>query len=97
MSIFKRIQQSEVMMTYLQETELLDVVIPTVYLRIINDRNEPQLPLKCDKKYSKTCNFKKDTKFEDYETAALQMNQTCEIMTERYMCLTHNTVMFPSA
>ena len=79
---------------YLNETGILDVILPTHYLRIIDDKNIPRFPFQCSSAQDTidACEFKSFTKFESYKTVGLDANRIYEIMTEKYYCKTHKKV-----
>lgn len=89
---FESVLNNENLMLWLQETSIMDVILPTHYMRIVDSDNEPQFPKHCSCSISENaspCEFEPATKFVALENVALDTNCVYEIMSERYTCKTH--------
>ena len=93
--IFDYAMNNEAVLDFFRETSILDVVIPTRYLRLVNNDGIACFPRHCSKDIPESnppCAFGAFSKFEPCLTAWLDTNFVNLVMSERFTCKDHNKV-----
>ena len=93
-NIFHNACKNDDILMYLQHTKILDQFLPTHFLRILNEKNEPCFPYQCGEARNgdEPCEFEPFTKWHYLKTPLLMIDGITEIVSERYTCKTHKKV-----